>query len=110
MRDPTLICVPIMGESVDKMVIDLGEAKASGADLVEIRLDSLKSFNPHEHIKSLISSSPLPTLFTYRFGNVQISLIVFRILSDSLNVFCLDRNGRAVTMKVMKTRDWMFLD
>ncbi|XP_065863546.1 bifunctional 3-dehydroquinate dehydratase/shikimate dehydrogenase, chloroplastic [Euphorbia lathyris] len=66
MRNPTLICVPIMGESVDKMIIDLGKAKVSGADLVEIRLDSLKSFNPHEHVKFLISRSPLPTLFTYR--------------------------------------------
>lgn len=66
-KNPTLICVPIMGESVDKMVVDMGKANASGADLVEIRLDGLKNFNPHENIKTLIKESPVPTLFTYRF-------------------------------------------
>lgn len=66
-KNPTLICVPIMGESVDKMVVDMGKANASGADLVEIRLDGLKNFNPRENIKTLIKESPVPTLFTYRF-------------------------------------------
>ncbi|WCJ23565.1 Shikimate dehydrogenase (NADP(+)) [Euphorbia peplus] len=66
MRNPTLICAPIMGDSVDKMIFDLGKAQSSGADLVEIRLDSLRSFDPNQHLKFLISSSPLPTLFTYR--------------------------------------------
>ncbi|KDO74995.1 hypothetical protein CISIN_1g0071512mg, partial [Citrus sinensis] len=65
-KNPTLICVPIMGESVDKMVVDMGKANASGADLVEIRLDGLKNFNPRENIKTLIKESPVPTLFTYR--------------------------------------------
>lgn len=56
-----------MGESVDKMVVDMGKANACGADLVEIRLDSLKNFDPHENLKTLIKESPVPTLFTYRF-------------------------------------------
>lgn len=57
-----------MGESVDKMLVDMGKAKASGADLVEIRLDSLKSLSPNETLKTLIKECPLPTLFTYRFA------------------------------------------
>ncbi|KAJ9181979.1 hypothetical protein P3X46_006020 [Hevea brasiliensis] len=65
-KNPTLICAPIMAESVDEMVILLGKAKACGADLVEIRLDNLKSFNPRQHLKALITRSPLPTVFTYR--------------------------------------------
>ncbi|KAB2597271.1 bifunctional 3-dehydroquinate dehydratase/shikimate dehydrogenase [Pyrus ussuriensis x Pyrus communis] len=65
-RSSTLICAPIMAESVDKMVVDMGNAKALGADLVEIRLDHLKSFNCSEHLKILIKESPLPTLITYR--------------------------------------------
>lgn len=65
-RNSTLICVPIMAESIDKMLIDAGKAKSSGADLVEIRLDSLKVFNPQEDLKTLIKQCPLPTLFTYR--------------------------------------------
>ncbi|OMO77363.1 Dehydroquinase class I [Corchorus olitorius] len=65
-KNPTLICAPIMGDSIDKMVVDIAKAKASSADLVEIRLDSLKSFNPHEDLKILIKECPLPILFTYR--------------------------------------------
>lgn len=66
-KNPTLICVPIIGDSVEQMLVDAGKAKASGADLVEIRLDSLKSFSPHEDLKIIIKDCPLPTLFTYRF-------------------------------------------
>ncbi|PON52274.1 3-dehydroquinate dehydratase type I [Trema orientale] len=55
-----------MAESVDKMVIEIGRAKDIGADLVEIRLDSLKVFDPHQDLQTLIKGSPLPTLFTYR--------------------------------------------
>lgn len=66
-NNPTLVCAPIMAESVDKMVINMNKAKQGGADLVEIRLDSLKSFNPSDDLKTIIKASPLPTLFTYRF-------------------------------------------
>ena len=66
-KNPTLVCAPIMAESVDKMVINMDKAKQGGADLVEIRLDSLKSFNPNEDLKTLIKECPLHTLFTYRF-------------------------------------------
>ncbi|KAF7852160.1 hypothetical protein BT93_L0549 [Corymbia citriodora subsp. variegata] len=65
-KNATLICVPIMAESVEEMVTQLDKAKSSGADLVEIRLDSLKNFSPHEDLKTLIKASALPTLFTYR--------------------------------------------
>ncbi|XP_022132958.1 bifunctional 3-dehydroquinate dehydratase/shikimate dehydrogenase, chloroplastic [Momordica charantia] len=65
-KNSTLICVPIMAESIDKMVIDVRKAGLNGADLVEIRLDSLKIFNPHEDLKTLIKESHVPTLFTYR--------------------------------------------
>ncbi|GAV63392.1 DHquinase_I domain-containing protein/Shikimate_DH domain-containing protein/Shikimate_dh_N domain-containing protein [Cephalotus follicularis] len=65
-KNSTLVCVPIMADSIDVMVVYMGKAKAAGADLVEIRLDSLKSFNPSEDLKILINECPLPTLFTYR--------------------------------------------
>jgi 3-dehydroquinate dehydratase/shikimate dehydrogenase len=63
----TLLCAPVMAESVDKMLINMDKAKQEGADLVEVRLDSLKSFNPYEDLKTLIKECPLPTLVTYRF-------------------------------------------
>ncbi|KAJ4956139.1 hypothetical protein NE237_012922 [Protea cynaroides] len=65
-RNPTLICAPIMGQSVDEMLSDIGKANAGGADLVEVRLDYLNSFNPRHDLEILIKQSPLPTLFTYR--------------------------------------------
>ncbi|XP_031247854.1 bifunctional 3-dehydroquinate dehydratase/shikimate dehydrogenase, chloroplastic-like isoform X2 [Pistacia vera] len=65
-KNPTLICVPIMSDSVEEILVDTGKAKASGADLVEIRLDCLKNFSPHEDLKTIIRDCPLPTLFTYR--------------------------------------------
>lgn len=66
-KNPTLICVPLTADSIDKMVTDMTKAKATTADLVEIRLDCLKSFNPHNDLNVLIQKCPLPTLFTYRF-------------------------------------------
>lgn len=62
----TLICVPIMADTVDQMVTLMHKAKSSGGDLVEVRLDHLKSFNPSVDIETVIKQSPLPTLFTYR--------------------------------------------
>lgn len=68
MKNATLICVPIMGETVEKMVLDIQKAKLNGADLVEIRLDSLSTFNPHQDLNTFIQQHhSLPFLFTYRF-------------------------------------------
>ncbi|CAN1854028.1 Bifunctional 3-dehydroquinate dehydratase/shikimate dehydrogenase, chloroplastic [Linum perenne] len=67
LKNPTLICVPIMADSVDEMLVKSGQAKSAGADLVEIRLDSLSSFvEPRRDLASIIDGSPLPTLCTYR--------------------------------------------
>ncbi|KAB2629783.1 bifunctional 3-dehydroquinate dehydratase/shikimate dehydrogenase [Pyrus ussuriensis x Pyrus communis] len=65
-RNSTLICAPVMAESVDQMLVQMGKAKEVGADLVEIRVDFLKNFNPRQDLGALINQSPLPTLVTYR--------------------------------------------
>ncbi|XP_052208339.1 bifunctional 3-dehydroquinate dehydratase/shikimate dehydrogenase, chloroplastic-like isoform X2 [Diospyros lotus] len=65
-KNSTLICAPLMADSVDQMVKYMEKAKLSGADLVEVRLDSLKSFYPGQDIQTLIKRCPLPTLFNYR--------------------------------------------
>lgn len=75
-KNPSLICAPVMADSVDKMVVETCKAQDLGADLVEIRLDSLKEFNPLEDLKIIIQKSPLPTLFTYRFVCVCLCLCV----------------------------------
>ncbi|KAI4343244.1 hypothetical protein MLD38_027772 [Melastoma candidum] len=63
---PTLLCTPLMGTTVDQMVIEMRKAKEIGADLIELRLDCLRSFDPPRDLDVLIKSSPLPTLVTYR--------------------------------------------
>ncbi|XP_068341356.1 bifunctional 3-dehydroquinate dehydratase/shikimate dehydrogenase, chloroplastic-like isoform X1 [Pyrus communis] len=65
-RNSTLICAPVMAESVGQMLVQMGKAKEVGADLVEIRVDFLKNFNPRQDLGALINQSPLPTLVTYR--------------------------------------------
>lgn len=71
-RNQTLICAPLMADTVDQMLGLMLKAKNSGADLVEVRLDHLKSFNPSSDIEILIKHCPLPTLFTYRFHFQQL--------------------------------------
>jgi len=57
-----------MGESMVKMIADIQKAKLNGADLVEIRLDSLKTFNPSQDLNTFMQQHhSLPFLFTYRF-------------------------------------------
>ncbi|KAK6122628.1 hypothetical protein DH2020_043627 [Rehmannia glutinosa] len=65
-KNQTLICAPLMADTVDQVVELVHKAKLKGADIVEIRLDHLKSFNPQGDIEKLIKECPLPTLFTYR--------------------------------------------
>lgn len=79
-KNSSLVCVPIMADSADLMIVDTHKAKTSGADIVEIRLDSLKIFNPQEDLKTLIEECPLPTLFTYRFSQWNLYLINQTIL------------------------------
>ncbi|KAL9241947.1 hypothetical protein vseg_015998 [Gypsophila vaccaria] len=66
MKNSTLICAPVMADTVEEMVNQMKKAQEYGADLVEIRLDHLKVFNPSHHVSFIIKTSPLPTLFTYR--------------------------------------------
>jgi 3-dehydroquinate dehydratase/shikimate dehydrogenase len=65
-RSSTLICAPVMAETVDQMLIQTRKAKELGADLVEVRLDFLKNFSPRLDLEILIKQSALPTLITYR--------------------------------------------
>lgn len=55
-----------MAETVDQMLLLMRKAKELGADLVEVRVDFLKNFNPRQDLEILIKQAPLPTLITYR--------------------------------------------
>lgn len=76
-RNSTKICAPIMADSVHEMVANMVKAKAGGADLVEIRLDSLKSFHPQQDLRVLVKDCPLPSLFTYRLPDVRLFCLLW---------------------------------
>lgn len=63
---PTLLCVPLVAKTVEQMLSDMAAAKASGADIVEIRLDHLTAFRPRPDLEVLLGNRPLPALVTYR--------------------------------------------
>ncbi|KAJ0014174.1 hypothetical protein Pint_20643 [Pistacia integerrima] len=65
-KNSTMICAPVMAETVDQMLVQMGKAKKLGADLVEVRIDFLKNFSPRSDLSILIKQAPLPTLITYR--------------------------------------------
>ncbi|WOL18862.1 bifunctional 3-dehydroquinate dehydratase/shikimate dehydrogenase, chloroplastic-like isoform X2 [Canna indica] len=62
----TLLCVAVVGKTVEKMTADMAAAKASGADLVEIRLDHLPDFDRARDLPRLLAGRPLPAIVTYR--------------------------------------------
>ncbi|KAL3814711.1 hypothetical protein ACJIZ3_015979 [Penstemon smallii] len=63
-----MICVPIMGESVEQILNAMHQAKSLGADAVEIRLDCIDKlqFEPKRDLKLLIGNKPLPVVVVYR--------------------------------------------
>lgn len=62
----TLLCVPLVGRTVEEMIADAAAAAATGGDMVEIRLDFIQGFRPREHLPALLRGCPLPALVTYR--------------------------------------------
>ncbi|PWZ34585.1 hypothetical protein Zm00014a_008719 [Zea mays] len=64
--DMTLLCVPLVGRTVEEMITDAAAAAATGGDMVEIRLDFIQGFRPREHLPPLLRGCPLPALVTYR--------------------------------------------
>lgn len=87
-KNQTLICAPIMADTVDQMVELMHKAKFKGADIVEVRLDHLKSLDHRPDIEVLIRQCPLPTLFTYRFM-IRCPLVNVCVIDVMTNWGCL---------------------
>ncbi|KAK4337764.1 hypothetical protein RND71_042251 [Anisodus tanguticus] len=66
LKNSAMVCAPLMAPSVEQLVHDMLQAKAQGADLVEIRLDAIHNFQPHKDLPLLLTSKPLPVLILYR--------------------------------------------
>ncbi|PIA44593.1 hypothetical protein AQUCO_01700294v1 [Aquilegia coerulea] len=65
-KNSTMICVALEGQSVKQIVYEMIEAKTQGADLVEIRLDYIKDFQPSRDLEILLKDKPLPVVVVYR--------------------------------------------
>ncbi|XP_022745679.1 bifunctional 3-dehydroquinate dehydratase/shikimate dehydrogenase, chloroplastic-like [Durio zibethinus] len=66
LNNSTMICAPLMAQSVEQMVKDVHQAKAEGAQVVEIRLEHIKNFQPHQDIQIILKNKVLPVIIVYR--------------------------------------------
>lgn len=66
MNNSSMICAPLMGQSIGQMVSDMYRAKAEGADVVEVRLDYIKNFQPRQDLEALLRNKPLPVIIVNR--------------------------------------------
>lgn len=57
-----------MAETIEKMVIQMHQAKAQGADVVEIRLDCVLDFQPRNDLETILRNKPLPVIFVFRYS------------------------------------------
>ncbi|RZR92442.1 hypothetical protein BHM03_00020747, partial [Ensete ventricosum] len=84
-RGMTLLCVPLVAKTVDQMTADMAAAKASGADLVELRVDHLSAFLPGRDLPLLLRDRPLPALVTYRSPRPLLSPLCSLLLTETPN-------------------------
>nr|GLL37254.1 bifunctional 3-dehydroquinate dehydratase/shikimate dehydrogenase, chloroplastic-like [Ipomoea trifida] len=87
LKNTTMVCAPLMAPSVEELINGMYKAKAQGADLVEIRLDSIKDFNPQKDLETLLTNKPLPvkTRFLKRVLIIK-SLLSFRPIWEGYNL------------------------
>uniref|UniRef100_A0A2P2KCE8 Shikimate dehydrogenase substrate binding N-terminal domain-containing protein n=1 Tax=Rhizophora mucronata TaxID=61149 RepID=A0A2P2KCE8_RHIMU len=64
-RGSLLVCSPLECESPGEMLTSMEKAKAEGADLVELRIDSV-SFSHFSMAEMLIKKRTLPSIVSYR--------------------------------------------
>lgn len=71
-----LVCTPLEAPSMEEMLASMDQAKAEGADLVELRIDSM-SFSQISEVESLIKQRTLPAIVSFRYE-------IFDLLTDFL--------------------------
>lgn len=78
-----LVCAPIEGKTMAEMLVSMDEAKAEGADLVELRIDSM-TFSHISEVEKLIKLRTLPAIVSFRY---LISQRFYNILYLVKNIF-----------------------
>ncbi len=61
-----LICTSVTADSVTGFLDEIQEATAAGVDLIELRLDYIKAFNPAKDLDTLMAACSIPYIVTYR--------------------------------------------
>ncbi|KAF3436378.1 hypothetical protein FNV43_RR23470 [Rhamnella rubrinervis] len=67
MKKCLLVCTPLEAATMSEMVASMDKAKAEGADLVELRIDSM-SFSHISEVESLIKHRTLPAIVSFRLN------------------------------------------
>eukprot|EP00775_Hariotina_reticulata_P012029 gene12029-12174_t len=62
----TLICTSITATTMDSFLAEMQEAAATGVDVLELRLDFIKDFDPEQHLAKLMRACTIPYIITYR--------------------------------------------
>ncbi|XP_015891652.3 bifunctional 3-dehydroquinate dehydratase/shikimate dehydrogenase, chloroplastic [Ziziphus jujuba] len=73
LKKSLLVCTPLEAPTMEKMLASMDKAKAEGADLVELRIDSM-SFSHISEVESLIKQRTLPAIVSFRLNSSGISI------------------------------------
>lgn len=65
-NEPTYICTSVTADSVQGALGEIQEATAAGVDVIELRLDYIKEFDPQMDLKTLMDACKVPYIVTYR--------------------------------------------
>lgn len=60
------ICTSVTASSLDAFLEEIREAIATGVDIVELRLDFLKDFDPTKDLDRIMAACSIPYIVTYR--------------------------------------------
>jgi 3-dehydroquinate dehydratase/shikimate dehydrogenase len=61
-----LICTSITADSMEAFLQEIAEASATGVDIIELRLDFIKDFEPMKDLERLMAACSMPYIVTYR--------------------------------------------
>lgn len=68
-KHSVMVCAAITTHqyvSAEQIVNGMHQAKAEGADIVELRLDCITNFHSHHDLKIILQNKPLPVLIVNR--------------------------------------------
>lgn len=64
--EQTMVCTSVTAPTMAAFLEEIKEAAASGVDIIELRLDCIKDFDPNRDLETLMAATPQPYIVTYR--------------------------------------------